>query len=117
MQFTARVKKGEGRGKKIGFPTVNLVVPPDFSLPAGVYSGQVLLGGEWIKAALHWGPNQTFAAREATFEAHLIDFAGNIEQDRLTVLIGPYLRPGRKFASAQDLARQIALDIERCRAL
>lgn len=117
MEFTAPVIEGEGRGKKIGFPTINLSVPNGFSLPPGVYAGRALVAGKWFKAALHWGPNQTFAAREATFEVHLIDFGGKLKQDLLRVQIGPYLRTGQKFASARDLAVQIALDIKRCRAL
>ncbi|MEX0586600.1 MAG: bifunctional riboflavin kinase/FMN adenylyltransferase, partial [Pirellulales bacterium] len=73
------VTHGAGRGAKIGFPTANLE-GIDTLLPApGVYAGHAYpisptSAGECVPAAIHIGPNLTFAEHVLKVEAHLLGF-------------------------------------------
>lgn len=44
--FTANVIKGKGRGKELGFPTINLAVPENFNLKPGIYACWVKLDND-----------------------------------------------------------------------
>ena len=44
MKFKSRHIKGKGRGKILGFPTINLEIPKRFSLAIGIWAVKV-----WIK--------------------------------------------------------------------
>ena len=73
------VIKGEGYGKKLGFPTVNLdsetkassvgTQPREFP-PAGVYSGIAVLDEKEYRAGIVIGPGDKI-------EAHLIGYNGD----------------------------------------
>lgn len=39
--FTAAVTSGLGRGRELDYPTVNLVIPDDFTLDVGVYACRI----------------------------------------------------------------------------
>ena len=72
MQYTisGKVIRGDGYGRKIGFPTVNLQTN-DKPLPeAGVYAGLGILEGKEYKAGIVIGPNDKI-------EAHFIDYTGD----------------------------------------
>ena len=72
--------------------------------------------------ALSIGRNPTFAGqtgwRDAvTVEAHLLDFEGDLYDQRLRLLIGPRLRDEQRFESVAALVAQIAADVARVRGL
>ncbi len=60
FMVTGMVKKGDGRGKTIGCPTVNLSLPSSkIKPPRGVYAGSAGFGWNWgdafpAKAINHW---------------------------------------------------------------
>ena len=41
MQFESTHISGKGRGKPMGFPTINLKIPENFKLKNGVYAVKV----------------------------------------------------------------------------
>jgi len=43
MKFKSRHIKGKGRGKKMGFPTINLKIPSNFKLEDGIYAAKVFI--------------------------------------------------------------------------
>jgi riboflavin kinase / FMN adenylyltransferase len=112
------VVPGAGRGKGLGFPTANLRTPDGLLLPArGVYAGRAATAGRWWKAAINIGTNPTFGGEPFHLEAHLLDFAGDLDAEVLTVEFWARLRDEQRFASAGELSLQIGRDVERTRAL
>jgi len=112
------VVRGDGRGRKLGFPTANLFVPVNGKLipPPGVYA---VLGG--IKqgvfgGAIHIGPRPTFRGSRPTIELHLLDFDGEIYGEEVRVEFIRHLREVRPFASASALVDQLKFDVEAARA-
>jgi riboflavin kinase/FMN adenylyltransferase len=106
------VVKGTGRGHTLGTPTANLV-PDNECLPAtGVYAGWVRSGPQRTPAVINIGSRPTFDSDAAThYEAHLLDFEGNLYGQELEFELVTRLRDERRFPSPDELASQIATDI------
>lgn len=108
------VVPGRGRGRRLGFPTANLVPAGEFLLPHGVYSAEAELpAGSLVRrfrAVIHHGPRPTFRD-SVSLEAHLIGFAGALESLRLRP--DSFLREIRSFDGPEALQRQLARDAAR----
>lgn len=116
MTYISPVIKGKGRGKKIvGFPTLNLAVPGNFSAKEGVYAAKVWAHDSEYRGALHFGHAPTFDDSETTLEIFLLNYEDAQPITNLKFELGPYLRPIATFLSPVDLRRQIALDVQRVR--
>ena len=102
-------------GKELAAPTANLelhygVMPAD-----GVYAGEVTVGGELFRAVLNIGPAPTYGVSGRRIEIHLLDFDGDLYGRDITVILNRRLRDIRKFASPEELKKQIAADIAAAR--
>jgi riboflavin kinase/FMN adenylyltransferase len=111
------VERGARRGAALGFPTANLegiatLLPPD-----GVYAARTTLNGVAYAAAVHIGPNRTFGESRRSFEAHVLDFRGDLYGRELCIELVERVRESNRFDSAADLARQMKADCEQVRAL
>lgn len=103
---------GKGKGKELGYPTVN-IRPLSHShstlqLPLGVYEVEM----EGSRAIANYGLAPTFGADswlEPVWELHFLhNSLFNIHTSSFELV--RFIRPERKFASLEDLKRQIALD-------
>lgn len=110
MLITADVQPGDGRGRQIGFPTLNLEYSPAY--PDGVYAGwcRTDATGPWLPAACHIGSRPTFN-RSKTLEVHVINQQLSETPASLTVFLGQQLRGVVKFSGSEELAAQIKADI------
>lgn len=113
---TTRQVKGKGRGKLLGYPTVNLVVPPNFSMRQGIYAAWVTIDGKRWQGALHFGPVPTFDQKDVSLEVFLLDATGGelmgTETKDILVEFVQFLREIHSFSSQEDLKAQIAKDVE-----
>ena len=113
------VEHGDERGRKLGFPTVNITPVKGQALPAdGVYAVRILCpdGTEWSGVA-NVGDNPTFGGDPLRIEAHLLDFSGDLYDRRIVVHFIERLREERKFPSAEALVRQIREDERKARKI
>jgi riboflavin kinase/FMN adenylyltransferase len=106
------VVEGEKRGSAIGFPTANLAVPADLSIPSrGVYAARAEIGGKIYKAAVNIGNKPTFHVDyPICVEAHLVDFNGNLYGHQVRLFFLHKIRDEKKFNGAEELMAQIARD-------
>jgi len=118
-RLEGQVASGTGTGRRLGFPTLNLVVGEREKLvPAdGVYAVRVELDGREHPGLLNIGHRPTFRGERRTVEAHLLDVRLDRPPARAAVLFLVRLRPERKFPDPGALARQIAADADRARGL
>lgn len=111
------VVHGTGRGKKLGFPTINIFPFNPGAVPAdGVYGGIVTIkDGEKYKAAISIGKNPTFADSKAVaIEAFIIDFNDRqLYGQTVDIEIHFFVRGQLKFWKPEYLAVQIMKDVKR----
>jgi len=114
-----RVRRGDARGRVIGFPTANLAVGRLLLPPLGVYAVRVtarLDGGEArLEGVANLGRRPTFAGEEVRLEVHLFDFAGDLYGRRLCVDFIDGVRPERRFDGLESLKAQIEADCAEAR--
>ena len=114
------VVNGDKRGRTIGFPTANVEVPNAMCLPAdGVYAGKFKCDdGSMHACAINLGRRPTFFehADHSLLEAHLLDFAGDLYGQKVSVTFEHFLRSERKFDGLEAIKRQLQLDVAAARA-
>jgi riboflavin kinase/FMN adenylyltransferase len=111
-----RVIRGAERGRTIGFPTANLH-PQNRVIPRrGVYVTATLIEGAWLRSVTNIGVRPTFESEaEPSVETYVMDWAGDLYGDVVRVRFLHRLRDERRFASVEELKRQIDADAERAR--
>jgi riboflavin kinase/FMN adenylyltransferase len=113
---TGVVEHGDKRGRALGFPTVNLETPPQRLLPRdGIYAVWAQVGSQRIMGAASLGVRPTFGGGARRLEAFLLDWQGDVYGDSVRVEFVKRLRDELRFASAAELATQIAKDVEQTR--
>lgn len=113
---TGTVVPGDGRGRKLGFPTANLSVHDDKLIPAeGIHACYATVPAGRFMGALHIGPRPTFQGVGAAVEVHLIDFEDELYGREVRLELVERLRPVAAFASAAELAEQMRVDVSRVR--
>ena len=106
------VEAGARVGRQLGFPTANISPEPNKLVPAlGAYAGRVIAPEGQFVAALSVGYRPTFGGTELKVEAFLVDFEGDLYQQRLELRFVSYLHPDIKFATPADLVRQLKQDV------
>ena len=113
------VVRGDGRGRRYGFPTANLDLHHEAAPPNGVYATIAVLDGVRRPALTYIGPRPTFepAAQAPAFEVHIIDFAADLYGRDVEVEFVQRLRGDIRFASADALVAQMHADREAALAL
>ncbi|MEK7110116.1 MAG: riboflavin kinase [Patescibacteria group bacterium] len=120
MQFESTHVSGKGRGKPMGFPTINLKIPENFELKNGIYAVKVIIEDKVFKGALHYGPVPTFGELQKSLEIYLIEITNadlinygleNLDDKIIKVEIIKYLRDIIKFKLVEELVRQIEEDV------
>lgn len=113
------VTRGDGRGRQIGFPTANVQVSPDVALPAnGVYACRANLAtGAVVPAVTNIGVRPTFDGTRRVVEAYLLDWEGDLYDQRLRLELLMRLRNERKFNGIDELVAQIRHDVAEARAV
>jgi riboflavin kinase / FMN adenylyltransferase len=113
------VGRGEQRGRQLGIPTINLVdVPPQKLLPPdGVYAVRVEWRGGQAGGMMNQGPKPTFADGRRSLEAHLFGFDGDLYGEWVRIEWVERLRDVERFASVDELKRQLDRDRARAQAV
>ena len=129
-----RVLRGQQLGRTLGYPTANIRLGRRVSPIHGIFAVRVhgvaasLPGGRSgtscardtgasLPGVASLGMRPTVDGREMLLEAHLFDFNGDLYGRHLTVEFVRKLRDEEKFASLDDLTRQMHRDAAAARAL
>lgn len=107
------IEKGFQNGRKIGIPTANVKFSECVVLPKdGVYMGYTTLRGKRYKSLINVGNNPTVDGKRTTVESHILDFDEDIYGEIAEVEFCKRIRGEIKFASLEELKKQIRKDIE-----
>ena len=106
------VLKGEGKGKKLGFPTANFNVKGLCLPPLGVYAVIVIVDSIPFKGVANLGIAPTMRDDKIpVLEVHIFDYDASLYDKSIEVIFSSYLRPEKKFANVDELKSQIRQDI------
>ncbi len=109
------VVEGDRRGRELGFPTANVMVPARMCLPAdGIYAGTLVDGvGTERAAAISLGRRPTFYehADSSLLEAFVLDFDGDLYGQVAEVRFAAHLRDEERFDSVEALVAQMTRDV------
>jgi riboflavin kinase/FMN adenylyltransferase len=109
-----RVVPGDTRGRALGFPTINVLPPPETPRkllpPDGVYAVDVSTPRGRFGGMMNLGGRPTFGDERRTIEAHLFDATGDFYGDLVHVGFVCRLRDTMKFDGVDALRAQLAID-------
>lgn len=101
-------------GTVLGFPTANILPPPEKHLPPfGVYVSQVLVDGRLYRGVTNIGKKPTIAGESLVgVETFIMGLEENLYGKEIEVQLLNFERPEQKFASLKELKDRIEKDKE-----
>ena len=118
--FSGGIIHGEARGRKLGFPTLNVRIPEGkLKLPNGVYAVNTVVGGIRHASVTNIGVRPTFGSdhRGILAESFMFNTKGDFYGETVRLEFIEMLREEIRFASGEDLRAQIGRDIERAKEI
>ncbi len=113
---SGEVVRGDQRGRELGFPTANIQLDPQCGLRHGVYAVRVGLGDQRYDGVANFGRRPMFDTGVVLLEVFLFDYSGDLYGKTLDVAFIAWIRPEEKFATVDDLMRQMREDARIARA-
>ncbi|MCX6560333.1 MAG: riboflavin biosynthesis protein RibF [Candidatus Aminicenantes bacterium] len=108
------VVAGARRGRRIGFPTANLITPNEL-IPRGVFVSVLTSDERVFPSVTSVGVRPTFHGHEVTIETHILDFHGDLYGVGVRLAFLSKLRDEARYPDAESLRAQIARDAEAAR--
>lgn len=119
LSFTAQMIQGEGKGKELGSPTINLNLDevPE-KLEEGVYAVWATVDEKKYAATMHYGPRPTLGFKRSC-EVHLLQVSDVRCQvsDNVHVEVVERMRDVQDFGDEEGLKSQIKEDIEHTKTI
>jgi len=118
FSLTGQVVSGDKRGRVLGFPTANLDIKPEQALPSdGVYVTIAYVNHKLLPSVTNIGTRPTFGGGKRTVETCLLDYEGQLLEQKLTIDLVDRLRDEKKFDTSEELKAQIERDIAQARVI
>ena len=113
-KLSGTVVEGYKNGRKIGFPTANIMPDDDYVTPLeGVYCTYIYIGDSKYKSITSISTHPTINALEKPIiETNVIDFDGNLYGKFVSIEFISYIRPIKKFLNIEQLKSQLIIDEE-----
>lgn len=111
--LTGKVVQGQKLGRKIGFPTANILIDnKDKLIPAaGVYAVNIEINGEMFSGMLNMGMRPTVSCNgDFSIEVNIFDFNRDIYDKNIKVSFIGRIRGERKFDGVDELKTQLSKD-------
>ncbi len=112
--ISGRVVRGDGLGRKLGFPTANVQMKHNRPPLTGIFAVKLAgVAGQSLRGVASLGVRPTVKQQGApVLEAHLFDYAGDLYGRHVRVEFLHKFRDEEKYADLATLTRRIALDVE-----
>jgi len=110
------VVKGDSLARRLGFPTANINPHHEILPPRGIYAVRVIIGKKKLQGVCYIGSRPTISkkilkGRPKNIEVHIFNFKRNIYGRAVEIQFLGKIRKEKKFATHQDLVRQVRIDI------
>lgn len=106
------VIKGEGVGKTLGYPTINISPEKIFLPKTGVYKTKTIYKKKVFNSMSDVGYKPTFhdCSRELFFETNIFNFNEKIYNQPVKIEFIKKIREDKKFKTPEELSKQLAID-------
>ncbi|MDD6205108.1 MAG: riboflavin biosynthesis protein RibF [Firmicutes bacterium] len=111
--FEGCVGQGRHVGSQMGFPTANIAYPEEKVCPAdGVYCVAAVINGKSYGGVMNIGFRPTFEnGGGRTYECNIFNYSGDLYGKTVRIEFIKRLREEKRFASPEELKKQISDDI------
>ena len=110
-EIEGKVIKGAQRGRKIGFPTCNIILKNYIIPKFGVYAVSVKINKTLKKGIANIGYRPKFNGKKLLLEVNIFNFKRNLYNKNINVIFNKFIRPEKKFKNILQLKNQIKKDI------
>lgn len=115
--------KGNHRGRKIGYRTINILIDHKLSVCEGSYVTRITIGRKSHKSVSFVGKSKTFKEQKAFLEVHILDrhiaarslFPSSI-RNKVKVEFLKFIRTNTQYKKTQQLVKAIEKDIKVAKA-
>ena len=114
-EIIGKVIKGSQRGRKIGFPTCNILLKKYIIPKFGVYAVNVKINNISKKGIANVGYRPTFNGKKLLLEVNIFGIKKNLYNKNINVVFSKFIRPEKKFNNITELKDQIRKDIKQAK--
>ncbi len=116
FEINGNIIHGEGVGRKIGFPTVNINIDEKYKLiPSnGVYLVKLKTNNKLHYGMMNIGNRPTLNGKNRTLEINIFNFKKDLYGKNISVFFLRKIRDEIKFDSIKKLSDQLKKDKKRC---
>lgn len=111
------VVHGDKRGRTLGYPTANMVLPTEVQLRHGVYAVRARVDGFWFSGAANFGRRPQFGEGPTLLETYICDFKGDLYGKTIRIEFCAFLRPEATFENVGALVSRMDRDVAEARKL
>jgi riboflavin kinase/FMN adenylyltransferase len=110
--ITGTVIRGDQLGRKMGYPTANIVVEERYKLIPGdgIFAAKVKVEDKVYKGMAYIGTRPTVNGLTRNIEVNIFDFDRDIYNQRIRMEFHNFVRGDVKFANLEELKEQLAKD-------
>ncbi len=114
FSVSGTVIKDKGLGKKLGFPTANLIPKSNMIMPQpGVYATSVQIDGTLYKSITNVGTCPTVNDNNTKLETHILNYNGNLYGEELEIIFISKMRETVSFENVEALKKQLLDDADK----
>lgn len=118
FMIEGEVIEGEQLGRKLGYPTANIRLKPEYLLPCyGVYLVRLSVENSFYFGIANVGIKPTFGISNPLVEIYLFEVELNLYHKIVRVEFFRFIRPENRFAGPEALRAQIERDVEAAQGL
>ena len=114
-EIIGKVVRGSQRGRKIGFPTCNILLKKYVIPRFGVYAVNVKINDIFKKGIANIGYRPTFNGKKLLLEVNIFGIKKNLYNKNINVVFNKFIRPEKKFKDIIELKNQIKKDIKQAK--
>lgn len=116
--IAGEVRRGQGLGRELGFPTANVALGDYVRPRLGVYATRTRLAdGRTVDGVASLGTNPTTGLVEPRLEVWLLDFDEDLYGQTIETDLVAFIRPEERFGSLEELKAAVAADAVRARKI
>ncbi|TET66688.1 MAG: hypothetical protein E3J45_06100 [Candidatus Zixiibacteriota bacterium] len=116
--LSGAITRGKGRGRNLGYPTLNLKIPKSKLLPRdGVYGVRVYLEEREYPGMMYVGPRPPFGEETRSVEVHVLGGEIEVTDAKVELLVERWVREPRRFPDPEHLRDQLKSDEKRIKEM